>query len=97
MNPKTLITAARHTAQDHPDFAAAVAFRALELILQGYGYDLTMIDVREGIKYLVYAAGATGQLTAMTRDLRAQAEEASSPYRTQVVDLLRRVGCGETL
>jgi tetratricopeptide (TPR) repeat protein len=92
VNPKTLIAAARHTAREHPDFAAAVACRALELILQGYGYEFTGSDVREAVRYLVHAARATDQLEPMVHRLQAQAERSPSPFRTEIVGLLRRAG-----
>jgi len=56
VNPHTLIRAARDTAETEPKFAAPIALRALDLLLQGYGFEFTTRDIGLAFDYLMTAA-----------------------------------------
>ena len=56
VDPKTLTRAARDRADSDPKYAAEIALRAIDLLLQGYGYETTTLDVKEAFEYLMRAA-----------------------------------------
>lgn len=60
VEPKTLVTAARDALEADPSFSFEVALRALDLMLQGYGYELMVIDILPAFKILFDAADAMG-------------------------------------
>ena len=60
VEPKTLVTAARDAAETDPSFSFEVALRALDLMLQGYGYELMVIDILPAFEILFDAADAMG-------------------------------------
>ena len=60
VEPKTLVTAARDAAETDPSFSFEVALRALDLMLQGYGYELMVIDILPAFEILFEAADAMG-------------------------------------
>ncbi|PKQ28320.1 MAG: hypothetical protein CVT63_03360 [Candidatus Anoxymicrobium japonicum] len=60
VEPKTLVTAARDGFEKDPSFSFEVALRALDLMLQGYGYELAVIDILPAFEILFRAADAKG-------------------------------------
>lgn len=56
VEPGTLVRAARDTAESQPELAAAVALRAIGLLLQGYGQEETTSDTTAAFDYLITAA-----------------------------------------
>ncbi len=55
IEPETLIRAARDTTDSEPEFAAVIALRAIDLLLQGYGYETTTSDTISAFKHLMKA------------------------------------------
>ena len=60
-DPKTLIRAARDSAESAPAFAAEFALAALHWICQGRGYELTSLDVQMAYRLASEAGDAVGQ------------------------------------
>lgn len=60
VEPKTLVTAARETLEPDPGFSYEIALRALDTMLQGYGYELEVIDIYPAFNILFQAADAMG-------------------------------------
>ena len=60
VNPGTLTTAAHDTFQSAPEFSFAVALRALDLFLSGYGYDDRWSEMLKAAEALAGAAKALG-------------------------------------
>ena len=56
VNPHTLIRAARDTIETEPEFAAKIALRALDLLLQGYGFEISARDIGDALNHLLTAA-----------------------------------------
>jgi hypothetical protein len=62
VNPHTLIRAARDTIETEPEFAAKIALRALDLLVQGYGFEISANDLGEAINFLLRAAEKQGSM-----------------------------------
>ena len=62
VDPKTLIRAARDTAETKPEFCAVIAFRAIDLLLRGRGYETTPLDALSAFTHLLSAARNLGSL-----------------------------------
>ena len=59
-DPKTLARATRDFAEKQPPFAVAAGLAALHWISQGYGYDITSVDVLDVYRSLMDAAARAG-------------------------------------
>ena len=55
-DPKTLTRASRDMAETEPIFAMEAGMAALRWLVEGYGYDITGMDVREAYDYAMKAA-----------------------------------------
>ena len=71
-DPRTLIRAARDFAAERPEFALAAGMTALRGIANGWGYDITDIDVLDAYAAVMAAADAAGvDETVVKADVRA--------------------------
>ncbi len=71
-DPRTLICAARDYAVERPEFALAAGMTGLRGIANGYGYDITGVDVLDAYAAVMQAAGAAGVgEDAVKADVRA--------------------------
>ena len=71
-DPRTLIRAARDYAVEQPEFALAAGMTALRGIANGWGYDITGVDVLDAYAAVMTAAGAAGMdETVVKADVRA--------------------------
>ena len=59
-DPRTLIRAARDFVAERPEFALAAGMTALRGIADGWGYDITSVDVLDAYAAVMAAAGAAG-------------------------------------
>lgn len=59
-DPKTLTRAARDMAQTQPLFAIEAGIAAIRWLVEGYGYEITGIDVISAFDYAMQAAGNAG-------------------------------------
>ena len=55
-DPKTLNRAAKDTVGDYPEFALGVAKASLHWLCEGWGYEITSLDVLEPYRYALQAA-----------------------------------------
>lgn len=70
-DPRTLIRAARDFAVERPDFALAAGMTALRGIANGWGYEITGVDVLDAYAAVMAAAGAAGvDESAVKADVR---------------------------
>lgn len=97
VEPKTLLTAARDALERDPSFSYEVALRALDLILQGYGYELMVIDIHPAFEALFAAAEALGVedwASAGVKELLARETPRNDPacakYLLELYDMRRR-------
>jgi len=65
--PQTLTRAARDSAENHPGFAIEAGVAALRWLVEGYGYDVTGLDVLDAYSFTVQAAENAG-LAEQTRE-----------------------------
>jgi hypothetical protein len=66
-DPRTLIRAARDYAAEQPAFALAAGMAALRGISNGYGYDITSVDVLDAYAAVMQAADAAGVHEAVVK------------------------------
>jgi hypothetical protein len=59
-DPRTFIRAARDFAVERPEFALAAGMTGLRGIGNGWGYDITGVDVLDAYAAVMMAAGAVG-------------------------------------
>ena len=59
-DPKTLTRAARDMKTTNPRFAVEAGIAALRWLVEGYGYDITAMDVLEAYNHTMDAAGNAG-------------------------------------
>ncbi|WP_205507466.1 hypothetical protein [Myxococcus vastator] len=71
-DPKTLTRAAHAFVQKQPAFALGAGLLALHWLVQGYGYEVTSLDVRDAYQATLAAAerldddeGARGRIRAL--------------------------------
>lgn len=70
--PAALIRAARDFPVERPEFALVAGMTGLRGIANGYGYDITGIDVLDAYAAVLQAAGAAGMdVNAVKADVRA--------------------------
>ena len=55
-DPRTLTRAAKEAAKEHPDFAVEAGMAALRWICEGFGYEITSLDIMEAYRYTMEAA-----------------------------------------
>ena len=71
-DPRTLIRAAKDYAVELPEFALAAGMTALRGIANGWGYEITGIDVLDAYAAVMTAAGAAGvDESAIKADVRS--------------------------
>lgn len=78
-DPRTLIRAARDFAVERPEFALAAGMTALRGLANGWGYDITGVDVLDAYTAVMAAAGAAGvDESAVNADVRGVIAASSS-------------------
>ena len=94
-DPRTLSRASRDLSEKEPVFAMTAGRLAVERFLQGYGYDVTPLDVVDAYGHFVAAAERLGQGESATRDARAMLDEAKSEQpKAFVAAILRAIPTG---
>jgi len=69
-DPKTLTRAARDFAQTNPAFAVEAGLAALRWLIEGYGYEVTSVDVRAAYLHTLTAAANAGVPDAVQTRIR---------------------------
>ena len=77
-DPKTLTRAARDFAQTNPAFAIEAGLAALCWLVQGYGYEVTSVDVRAAYSHTLTAAANAGVDGAVRTRIRALFEDPAA-------------------
>ena len=70
-DPKTLARAARDYAAERPEFALGAGLLAFHWLVQGYGYEVDAVDVRDAYRFTLAAAEKCGT----AEDARARVHE----------------------
>ena len=86
-DPKTLTRAARDYAEKQPAFAVGAGVLALHWLVQGYGYDITSVDVWEAYRSTLAAAERQGRALEVKARVRKMvaAEGAGERFVTKVL------------
>jgi len=86
--------AARDTVETNPEFAAEIALRSVHLLLSGYGYEVTTLDVSEALRYLMTAAEKLDKMSWAVSGLKKLTQSNMSEYNgfgyQMVKDLISR-------
>jgi hypothetical protein len=92
--PQTLTRAARDYAVERPLFAIEAGMAALRWLVEGYGYEITSLDVSDAYTWTMKAAEETGRVAETQERIRAMVARESGRERfvTQVIG--RRLGLG---
>ncbi len=86
-SPQTLTRAARDFAEKNPPFAIEAGMAALHWLVEGYGYEITGVDVHAAYSHTIRAAenaGRAEQIRARIRDLVA-AEAFGERFVTKIL------------
>lgn len=59
-DPRTLTRAAKEAASEHPSFAVQAGLAALKWLCEGYGYEITSMDIWAAYRYTMEAAANAG-------------------------------------
>ena len=89
-DPRTLSRASRDLAAKEPQFAMTVGRLSLERLLQGYGYEVTSLDVLDAWKHFHAAAEKLGLGASAAQDAKAMARRAQSGHVNPLADVLLR-------
>jgi hypothetical protein len=86
-DPKTLTRAARDFAAKNPPFAVEAGMAALHWLVQGYGYEITSVDVWAAYSRTLEAAARIGQQEATRDRIRAlvAGEQQSGRFVTKIL------------
>jgi hypothetical protein len=86
-SPQTLTRAARDFEAKHPSFALAAGLAALRWLVEGYGYDITGVDVLNAYTHTMKAADNAGCADDARQRIRAlvAAEGAGDRFVTKVL------------
>jgi hypothetical protein len=87
VDPRTLTRAARDYATKNPEFAVASGLAALYWVIQGHGYEITLLDVNEALQMTINAAAGNATLQATVRSRIRQMTHADAPKNVAVTRL----------
>jgi hypothetical protein len=90
-DPKTLIKAARDNLASAPEFALGSALVALRWLSEGWGYEVTSVDVMEAYDRAVDAAARLNKADDVSEQIR-QLVEANDNVASQFVRQALRAG-----
>lgn len=88
--PRTLTRAARDHVESDAHFAVGAALLALMWLIEGYGYEVTSVDVHAPYDLLVEAAGKVGEVEASKETLRRWLDERQGEPARWVRGILSR-------
>ena len=60
-DPRTLTRAAKEAAKERPEFAIEAGMAALRWICEGYGYEITSLDILDAYRYTMETAANAGK------------------------------------
>ncbi|MEX3638238.1 hypothetical protein [Paraburkholderia sp. BR14320] len=90
-DPRTLTRAARDFAQKQPAFAMAAGLAALRWISQGYGYEITGVDVLDASRATLQAAAHAGVDAESIREQIRLLVSGTSPHADFVNRVLQAI------
>lgn len=91
-SPQTLTRAARDFVDKDPGFALEAGMTALHWLVEGYGYDITSVDVQDAYSYTMAAAKNAGCAEETQRRIRDLVSQESFGERFVTKILGRELG-----
>jgi hypothetical protein len=91
-SPQTLTRAARDFEEDNPPFAIEAGMTALQWLVEGYGYEITGLDVHAAYAHTMKAAEYAGITEDTERRIRALVSKESFGERFVTKILGRQLG-----
>jgi len=91
-DPRTLTRAARDFAEKNPAFAVEAGLAALHWLVQGYGYEITSVDVRAAYANTLQAADRNGTSEPTRERVRRLVESETFGERFVTKTLGRELG-----
>ncbi|MEA3280816.1 MAG: hypothetical protein U9Q38_09500, partial [Thermodesulfobacteriota bacterium] len=88
VNPKTLIRAARDAKESDPRFTSRIAYRAIDNMLQGHGYEMTTSDLTQAFDHLMTAAKNLQIMSQTIKELQMLLDQKSSNYIKETQEIL---------
>jgi hypothetical protein len=76
-DPRTLTRAAKETVNEHPEFAVEAGMTAIRWLCEGYGYEITSLDIWAAYRHTMEAAAKAGS-ERETRDRISRLAQTSS-------------------
>lgn len=91
-DPRTLTRAAKEMSATQPDFAVETGMAALRWLVEGYGYDITVMEIREAYNYTIRAAENLGCKQETFDRIRRLVESRTSGERFAAAVIGRELG-----
>lgn len=91
-DPRTLTRAAKEMSAAQPGFAVEAGMAALRWLVEGYGYEITAIEVREAYNYTLIAAENQGCKQETFERIRKLVKSQSSGQRFAATVIGRELG-----
>ena len=88
-DPRTLTRAAKEAAKERPEFAVEAGMAALRWICEGFGYEITSLEILEAYRYTMEAAANTGKGPETVERIR-RLVAAQTPSARFVAEALKR-------
>jgi len=92
-DPKTLNRAARNFYQENPKFALGAAMASLKWMSEGWGYELTNVDVMTAFEFATRIADCLGISTEVKNDIRKIVDNGLSSGEFVREILAKALGC----
>jgi hypothetical protein len=84
-DPKTLTRAAKEEAAEHPAFAVEAGMAALKWLSEGYGYEITSMDIGAAYRYTMEAASNVGIERETRERIHRLTQTSSARYEVEVL------------
>ena len=91
-DPRTLTRAAKEAAKERPGFSVEAGMAALRWICEGYGYEITSLDILDAYRYTMEAAANAGKGPETLERIRRLAATQTPSARFVVSVLGKELG-----
>lgn len=95
-DPRTLTRAARELSATQPGFAVEAGMAALRWLVEGYGYEITAMEVREAYNATIRSAETLGCKRETLERIRRLVESQTSGERFAATVIRRELGLSDT-
>jgi hypothetical protein len=96
-DPRTLTRASRDFLEKDPGFSMCIGLVALHWLIEGYGYEITGLDVLSALDYTMQAAAKLGETEGVKSALCAQLRSRAGSNDGVVKLLWQKLGPTQTV